>query len=434
MIKSRKLVLVLLTAIICAALAGAVWLLGANSSHARASADEPSHGDLHATVLSADTTIADGGKYYLSDNLTRNIEIPAGSTVELCLNGRTLTGTGTGYVITVVNGATLKLHDCVSENKGTVTCGNGQSGCVSTDGSFEIYGGKIVGDGISDGVYIKNGKTDMSGGEVRGHATGVNVDGGSFTMTGGKITGNQVGVDAKRTITLGGKPQVVDNTSKNIAVKGDKHIEINDKFESDVLVGVTLENSQGVFTQNYSEHNTDHPAKYFYSDNGAYYISLNNGEAEVSSTVEISGITAEFNQGDTVIYSTTPLDSLKANLKVQVKNNDGSFYNDGAPLNDSEYTLSGELTTSESVITVTYGNFQTTFTVTVSIESPCDPPADDSGNTTGGNTGGNPGNDNRLWLCITLSVVLLLDVGILIYQLVNRKKNGSSKQRQGGNE
>lgn len=431
MIRTKKLILSLLTALFCAASAFAILRFGTSIPYARATTDELAHGYEHTTAFAADTAVTDGGKYYLENNLTRNIVIPANSKVELCLNGKTLTGTGTGYVITVEDGAELKLHDCSGDNSGAITCGSEQTTCISTDGSFDMFGGKIVGNGGSVGIYVTNGRTSLSGGEISGHSVGVHIKGGSFEMTDGTIYGNQTGVRNDMNFKVSGSPQISEN-DVNVRIKSGKHIEVHGELKEGASIGVTLENGTGIFTEGYAEKgNTEHPSKYFFSDNNSYKIALNGGEAEISTTVEIVGIEAVFNQGDTLIYSTTELDSLKANLVVKVVNNDGSYANNGTPLNDSDYTLSGELTTSESEITVTYGTYKTTFTVTVSIESPCDPPVDDPVVTP------EPADEkegNLLWLVITLSVILLADAGILIYQLIGRKKSGTDNENVGGNK
>ena len=73
----------------------------------------------------------------------------------------------------------------------------------------------------------------------------------------------------------------------------------------------------------------------------------------------LTSITAVYTQGSTIIYPTTPLDSLKAGLTVT------ATYSNGATQPVTAYTLSGTLTVGTSTITVTYEGETTTFTVTV---------------------------------------------------------------------
>ena len=74
----------------------------------------------------------------------------------------------------------------------------------------------------------------------------------------------------------------------------------------------------------------------------------------------ITSISAVYTQSGTV-YSTTDLNSLKSDLVVTAHYGDGT----NVRLANTDYTLSGTLTTGTSTITVAYGNKTTTFNVTV---------------------------------------------------------------------
>ena len=80
-------------------------------------------------------------------------------------------------------------------------------------------------------------------------------------------------------------------------------------------------------------------------------------------TPTFSSISATYTQGDTVINTTTSLDSLKNNLVVT------AHYSDSSSSVIRDYTLSGNLTVGTSTITVTYQGKTTTFNVTVSENS-----------------------------------------------------------------
>jgi uncharacterized protein YkuJ len=85
-------------------------------------------------------------------------------------------------------------------------------------------------------------------------------------------------------------------------------------------------------------------------------------EINISVTAkQVTGIQAVFEQGTTVIYTTTPLDSLKAILEVTADFNDGS----SSLLAAADYTLSGTFTEGVSTITVKYGDNEDIFTVNV---------------------------------------------------------------------
>ena len=97
------------------------------------------------SVGSGNRKTLENGKYYLRDDLSGDIVIKG--QVELCLNGHSVTGTGTGSVITVSEGASLRLCDCCS------------TGCISGGSSTE--GG---------GIYVgENASLTMEGGCVSGN-------------------------------------------------------------------------------------------------------------------------------------------------------------------------------------------------------------------------------------------------------------------------
>lgn len=75
--------------------------------------------------------------------------------------------------------------------------------------------------------------------------------------------------------------------------------------------------------------------------------------------IEVTSISAVFNQGLNTIYDTDSLDSLKAYLTVT------AYYSDGSSGTVSTYTLSGTLEEGTSTITVTYQELTATFNVTV---------------------------------------------------------------------
>ncbi|MDE7162744.1 MAG: hypothetical protein K2O44_01520 [Clostridia bacterium] len=73
----------------------------------------------------------------------------------------------------------------------------------------------------------------------------------------------------------------------------------------------------------------------------------------------MTDITVDFEQGDTVVYPSTDLDTLKDLITVT------ALYNNGTSQEITDYALSGEFTVGERQFTVTYGGFTKTITVTV---------------------------------------------------------------------
>ncbi|WP_317854880.1 hypothetical protein [Chakrabartyella piscis] len=162
------------------------------------------------------------GSYYLKKDYTGDITISG--TVNLNLNGYTITGTGTTSVITIASGATLNLYDEAGE--GEITGGNAvRGGGVYAKGNFNMYGGSITGNfatyggGVETdsnyfmyGGFIYNNEAEIFGGGVNVHYTanfelydgvisennaeyggGVST-GNTFIMYGGEILNNEAEV------------------------------------------------------------------------------------------------------------------------------------------------------------------------------------------------------------------------------------------------
>ena len=175
------------------------------------------HTDVTWTELTATGgTIGEGSTaenpafYYLTSDvkLTTDITVADGATVTLCLNGYTLTGAGTGSVITVGAGASFTLTDCQSASDATAhqhdyyvdADNNGMY--IFDDGTEEwntayeaaenkgtVTGGVITGGrGSHAAVYASESTFTMNGGTISGNtatsAGGVFVN-GTFTMNGG---------------------------------------------------------------------------------------------------------------------------------------------------------------------------------------------------------------------------------------------------------
>lgn len=181
---------------------------------------------------------------YLEKDATRDdyLDIEAGHTLYLCLNGKKLESSltssdawqGMSQVINVSNGAQFILCDC--KGSGTITHSSGAKGKgVRVGGSdtaaatFSMYGGTISGnhtdancwgpDGA--GVEIQNGTFTMYGGTISdNHAeyAGSNYGGGgvcaqtsgTFTMYGGTINNNYSATDAGGVMVWGGGAMNID--------------------------------------------------------------------------------------------------------------------------------------------------------------------------------------------------------------------------------
>lgn len=184
---------------------------------------------------------------YLEKDATREsrLEVKAGYTLYLCLNGNSLTSSVTSSsdtnseVINVDNNAKFILCDC--KGSGTITHSSGAKGKgVRVGGSsnaaatFSMYGGTISGNhadaqcwGVGGaGVEIQNGTFKMYGGTISDNYeenTGSNYGGGgvcahtsgTFTMYGGIISDNQSVTDAGGVTVVGGTMNIYGGTISN---------------------------------------------------------------------------------------------------------------------------------------------------------------------------------------------------------------------------
>lgn len=231
---------------------------------------------------------------YLEKDATRDdyLDIEAGHTLYLCLNGKKLESSltssdawqGMSQVINVSNGAQFILCDC--KGSGTITHSSGAKGKgVRVGGSdtaaatFSMYGGTISGnhtdancwgpDGA--GVEIQNGTFTMYGGTISdNHAeyAGSNYGGGgvcaqtsgTFTMYGGIISDNQSVTDAGGVTVVGGTMNIYGGTIRNNIAKfngGGIWTKINGFIISgnSVIENNTAVNGGGVFYQGDSSSN-----------------------------------------------------------------------------------------------------------------------------------------------------------------------------------
>ncbi len=157
----------------------------------------------------------DGGSGYLSNNIeiSETFTIESDITVNLCLNGCSITQTENSNTITVKG--TLNLYD-KKDNSGKITHASEKNGSgvkIENNGTFTMNGGTISGNNTTDydGGVRNDGTFTMNGGTITGnnadHGGGV-INYGTFTMTEGTISGNNAdyggGVENDGTFTMEG--------------------------------------------------------------------------------------------------------------------------------------------------------------------------------------------------------------------------------------
>lgn len=177
---------------------------------------------------------------YLSQNVTFNSNLVVdGTTLYLCLNGKTFASNGTNK-ITVNNGGRLVLCDCAGG--GTIrgaTKGWGGSCVYLYQSTLDIFGGKITGgkvsgNGGSGAIALDDSKcvVNMYGGEISGNngnksggaifLNSADKKGGTVNIYGGLIANNKAQNGGVIYSSCGGTVNLVGGTiSGNKATNGD---------------------------------------------------------------------------------------------------------------------------------------------------------------------------------------------------------------------
>lgn len=286
-------------------------------------------------------TLADGGNYYLGENIQAKKTITITGTVNLCLNGNTLSSTYT--VIEVKGGATLNICDCHGggkitntsksnslirvdpDYKGTATLnlyGGTISGSVKNGGFvyddgvimlynkssdktiaavFNMYGGKVQNsnsDSSCSAVFVTNRsacKINIYGGEVicdNGYGIGAGYSGDApILIAGGTITSGNDALHVLGNLTLSGSPKLIhtnddgadiDITTSSATTPND-YITVKDGFTpaggTKVSVEKSVDRSGSVLIAKPEAGKplTD-KAKYFVSSEKGYFVESKNGE------------------------------------------------------------------------------------------------------------------------------------------------------------
>lgn len=361
MTQTRKLMMGMMIAILFATLITAVFLHYNNADVAAASSDESSdygvataattscnHTWSHssATEITASTSTLRGGMvtspyyYYLKGNVYLTTDITSSYCIEICLNGFTLSGTGSKPVIT--HDGTLKLYDCSSSGTGKITGGSSSSGGGISfkeglnSNQFFMYGGTIYNNRASKssggGVYMSSGNFTMEGGTISYNNSdymggGVCISSGTFTMNGGTISNNTAstydgGVYAPNVTINGG------TISKNTAQENGGGVGCSTFTMTDgTISGNNANNGGGVECSNATMTGgtiTGNTAKS--KGGGVYYGSSSSAVFYVSGTPKIYSNTS----GNIYIPSgkkITVNGELKsgANIRVTLADGEGAF-------------------------------------------------------------------------------------------------------------
>lgn len=291
---------------------------------------------------------------YLEKDATREsrLEVKAGYTLYLCLNGQKLESSltssasqGMSQVINVSNGAKFILCDC--KGGGTITHSSGAKGKgVRVGGSdpaaatFSMYGGTISGNHADDprsgaggaGVEIQNGTFKMYGGTISDNYeenAGSNYGGGgvcahtsgTFTMYGGIINNNHSATDAGGVMVWGGGAMNIDGGT------------IRDNTADEAGGGIRTNSYKFIISGNsVIKNNTA------VKGGGVYYGSSSN-TMTISESARISGNTATHYGGGIYFDKEGTLTMNGGSITGNTATGDGG----GVYFNGNTFNISGNL-------------------------------------------------------------------------------------------
>ena len=235
----------------------------------------------------------EAGHYYLTCDVTLSSKwYAAPGVTDLCLNGHSITGQ-TELAGDDPEQVVLDLYDC--ENTGKLTVSGGTLLNISSNATFNMYGGSVSGcdhSGECIRVMFDTSVFNMYAGSVKNNKGSYIVNGaGHFNMYGGTISNNTgIGVNVAN-FSISGSPVIRNNkvtsggteTEKNVWFMALSKIEIAGELTEDADIGITLNrtltcDAPYVFTNGLSGKGD---ASAFTSDQG-YLIRVNNdGEAEL---------------------------------------------------------------------------------------------------------------------------------------------------------
>ena len=235
------------------------------------------------TGVSTLSEITKEGYYYLTDNVELTAKWEPATGVVLCLNGKTITGSGGTSAIVVKDKVTFTLTDCADGETGKVTHGENKTGhgvYVYGGGTFNMYGGNITGNntdgGLGGGVYV-DGTFNMYGGSIANNSvTGSDAHGGGVYVNSGTFT---VSNDVKiKDNFKGSNPNNVYLLSSNTITIG------TGGLTAGAEIGVTTETLPPV---KIATVNNENYKNYFVSDATNYYTVFDDGGIYLSTTEEL---------------------------------------------------------------------------------------------------------------------------------------------------
>ena len=127
------------------------------------------------------TNLPTSGNYYLTADVNLGTSssnaCQISGTLNLCLNGHTISGSVSNGMIRVYGG-TLNIYDCSASKSGKINCPDGNNPIqLSENGVLNLYGGTVQ-SGSASAIPIGTGSSDSTGGTVNVYS-GATISGGT---------------------------------------------------------------------------------------------------------------------------------------------------------------------------------------------------------------------------------------------------------------
>ena len=164
------------------------------------------------------------GNYYLFADITLDGSIAISGDVNICLNGHTIS---TKLYNSVFDISSYKLAVC--------DCSTGHSGKIEIIDNHSETKSSFV-------VRLYAAQLCLYGGTIQGGDYGVyTISDSSVKLFGGSITGNTIGVGGSSydSLTIGGDAKVINNTTKNLVLRGKSVISIDKSLTSNARIGIS---------------------------------------------------------------------------------------------------------------------------------------------------------------------------------------------------
>lgn len=308
-------------------------------------------GDWTEWTASSGETLSSGSYYLTGDVTDVNTSIQITGTVNLCLNGHTISGEATNGILRIGQGGTLNLCDC--KGNGTLSeSGSHNPVFIHSGGVFNLYSGTVtsrITAVVIDEDPITN--NDNSAGGT------VNIYGGTVESTGGSSQAIKINEDLTDTAVLisGGTvkgAKSVNFASGTVEISGTPTI--SGPIHLDASCSVTLSSVlQTNFSVTFEDNN---PTEGRVVAVGTDLYSPTSADA---SRISVAGWNLKLNESNQIVLTKTHTHPVCGDTSCTENHNsveyqawDDDWNSAGATLSTGSYYLTKDVTLEDGYITI----------------------------------------------------------------------------------